>query len=143
MPSDPDSLKVIIDNIYELIASEQYDEAEHLLGCIPDLEKHDPELLFFKAICEYEAGRDVECLQLLSDFLNRAPRHVKADYSVFTAAICLANLGMEEESLPLLNTLPVSYPDLIDEKQSISAKVQIKAQAKVHAEAIAKMSRKR
>jgi len=139
MPHDSDPLKAIIDNIYELIASEEYAEAERLIGCIPELEKHDPILLFFKAVCEYEQGRDVECLQLISSFLERAPHHVKAEYCIFTAAMCLANMGMEEDSLPLLNALPASYPDLLREKRDVSAKLQMKARAKFHVETIMKL----
>ena len=137
MPQNPKHFEKIIDNIHELIDKGSYLEASGLIDCVGDLSRVDPILTFFKALCKYELDDDLGCLNLLSDFLKQQPFHVKADYCIFTTAICLKNLGLEEEALPMLRMLPTDYPGLNDELENTEQIIKVKLEARMLGRSIA------
>lgn len=101
-----------ISRIGDLVRQDRFQEARKLIDSL-DGEKHNtPLLLFYEAICLYEEKNDVDCVRLLSEFINCVPNHTKANYAKFTIAICLTNLGLQEQSLLFLEELPEDYPDL-------------------------------
>lgn len=108
----PEASYEAVCQIADLVAEDRYDEARPLLDAMTEIEDSVPLVLFYKAICIYEDKDDVECVRLLTRFIERAPRHKKVPYARFTFAICLVNLGAYAEALEVFGTVPEDYPDL-------------------------------
>lgn len=122
--------------IYELISNEKYAIAYNIINELPEQERKKSIYLFLKAVCIYEEGNDIECLKLLVSFLEEEPLHERKNYSIFTAAICLINLGLEEIALKLFKILPSDYPDLQKEIEQINAVIKRKIEAQTLANAL-------
>ena len=125
-----------IQSIYEWIDADDYTTAELLIQRLRDQGCTRCELSLFEAICTYEKKDDAGCLRLLAEFLREAPGHPKRSYAIFTAAICLVNLGLERRALDLLRSLPSSYPDRGAELKNVRAVLAKRRAARVHADAI-------
>ena len=94
------------------------------------------DLLLYEAICVYERQQDIECLRLLADFLREVPRHGKRHYAIFTAAVCLMNVGLESRARALLQKVPDTYPGRDKELKDLSVVLARRKKAAVHANAI-------
>lgn len=132
----------LLERIYQLVSNEKYADAYKVIEELPESESKKPSLLFYKAVCLYENGSDLECLRLLVAFLEREPTHEKRNYSIFTAAICLINLGLEEEAMKLLTALPSNYPDLKEEILRTSAVLERKVEARTLADSLLTVPKK-
>ena len=101
---------------YQLVDSDKYSDA---LIYIEDIRKNgcdDVILDLYEALCIYEAKDDVECLRLISKFLSRASKHRKREYALFTAGVCLMNLGLANEALSTFEQVADSYPNIESER---------------------------
>lgn len=125
----PEESYEAICRIGDLVAQDRYDEARPLLDAMTKIEDSMPLVLFYKAICVYEDKDDVECVRLLSRFIERAPRHKKVPYARFTIAICLMNLGAYAEALEILATVPPDYPDWEREVASATRSLEMQRKA--------------
>jgi len=127
------------DLVYNHILAEEYSDAYSLLETYPECNYEDSILLFFKAICAYEKNLDLECLRLLTAFLIKDPEHPKRNYCLFTAATCMANFGMDDSSLLLLNMIADTYPDLNEAKEKAKEGIARRNKAKTYYEALLKV----
>jgi len=125
-----------IQTLHQLVSADRYTEADRLIRQIRDDGKEYPELFLYEAICRYEEGNDLECLRLLTEFIRAAPKHVKRDYAVFTAAICLFNVGLLENSVRLPERISSTYPARDDEMQNLNARLNTRTKASEYAEAL-------
>ena len=128
-----------IERVYQLMDADDYDTAETLIlrlrraGCVRS------ELLLFEALCSYERADDVRCLELITQFLKKAPNHGKRYYALFTASVCLINLGLEKRARRLLEQVPPSYPDREKEMKFLRSILSKKKRAAECADEILKM----
>jgi hypothetical protein len=125
-----------IDRVHGWLDAEDYATAELLIRRLRDEGCSRCELALFEAVCLYERKDDIGCLRLLVEFLRQAPGHPKRSYATFTAAVCLANLGLEKRALTLLRSLPVSYPDRDAELKEMRAVLAKRKEATMCAEEI-------
>jgi hypothetical protein len=95
-----------VERVYRLIDAEDYETAESLIQRLRSEGCSHCDLLLYEAICVYERQQDIECLRLLADFLREVPRHGKRHYAIFTAAVCLMNVGLESRARALLQKVP-------------------------------------
>jgi len=103
-----------LDEIHALIQADDYSAAATRIVEARATGHTDALISLFEAICVYEAGDDVETLRLIAEFLASSERPEKRPYALFTAALCLNNLGLIEQSLELLAKVPASYPDICE-----------------------------
>jgi tetratricopeptide (TPR) repeat protein len=115
-----------LDKIHFLIESDDYVTAKEKIAEARAAGDRDPLLTLFEAICVYEAGDDIEALRLLTNFLVNAESDEKRPYARFTAAVCLENLGLNEQALEILEDVPTSYPGL--KKEIKQARKELKRQ---------------
>lgn len=101
-----------LEEIYRLVDSDRYDEAMERIAALDEPERSDPIVLLYRALCAYERKNDLECMRLLASFVSAAPKHIKVPYALYTFAVCLQNLDLNDEALTILRTLPKKYPDL-------------------------------
>ncbi len=106
----PEASYEAICRIGDLVAEDRYEEARPLLDAMTEIEDVVPFVLFYKAICIYEDKDDVECVRLLSRFIERAPRNEKVPYARLTIAVCLINLGAYAEAWRFLPRFPRTIP---------------------------------
>jgi thioredoxin-like negative regulator of GroEL len=125
----PEASYEAVCRIADLVAEDRYSEARPLIDAMAEIEDVVPLVIFYKAICIYEDKDDVECVRLLSRFIERAPRNKKAPYARFTIAICLINLGAYAEALELFATVPPDYPDWEKEVAAAKRRLEIQRQA--------------
>ncbi|HSI12241.1 MAG TPA: tetratricopeptide repeat protein [Chthoniobacter sp.] len=128
--------QIVIDRVHALVDAEKYSDAFALIEEQRDRADAPSLLHFYEGICLYEQGDDNGCLRLLAKFIDQEPAHIKSDYAVFTAAICLVNLGMDDLSNQLLDRLPASYPDLAHERKCIDEVLRRKREAIPHCDVI-------
>ena len=100
-----------IQRLHELVAKDLDDDALVLIHNLRDQGRADPELDLYQGLSIYRTRDDLECLRHLTTFVIQNPDHSKRDYALFTCAICLINLGLEDCAIGILENLPVSYPD--------------------------------
>lgn len=105
-----------LDEIHSLIQSDDYVTARAQISEARAAGHKEALLSLFEATCVYEAGNDIETLRLLAEFLASSANSAKRQYALFTAAVCLENLGLNEQALELLQKIPESYPDLQKER---------------------------
>jgi len=128
--------QLTLEHLTTFIVEEKYVEAANAIQELKAAGNRAPELPFYEAICQYEDGEDLKCLHLLARFVKRSPKHPKRNYAVFTAAICLMNLGLDEEAFSLLKTLPKSYPDRDKEIRRLEKLFKNRAKALVQVNAL-------
>lgn len=101
------------EEIYRLIESDRYDEAMERIAILESPDRDDPIVFLYRALCIYERGDDLECMRLLVSFIGAVPaKNPKLKYALFTFAVCLQNLHLDDEALTILRSLPSTYPDL-------------------------------
>ncbi len=125
----PEASYEAICRIADLVGEDRYSEARPLIDAMAEIEDSVPLVLFYKAICVYEDKDDVECVRLLSRFIERAPRNKKVPYARFTIAVCLINLGAYAEALEILATVPTDYPDWEREMASATKSLEMQRKA--------------
>lgn len=86
-------------------------------------------LSLFEATCVYETGDNIETLRLLAEFLASSRNSDKRAYALFTAAVCLENLGLNEQADKLLENLPEAYPGLEKERTHVRKELNRQKQA--------------
>jgi len=109
-----------IDKIHALIDADDYLAAMSGIREARQAGCDDAILSLFEAICVYEVGEDNEALRLLAEFLGNSKNHSKQSYALFTASVCLENMGLYREAQELLSKLPKSYPGLEKEIADIT-----------------------
>jgi TolA-binding protein len=105
-----------LDDIHSLIQSEDYAKAKVQISEARSAGHREALLSLFEATCVYEEGDDIETLRLVAEFLASTTKSEKRPYALFTAAVCLENLGLNEQALELLQMVPETYQDLHKER---------------------------
>lgn len=125
-----------LDEIHALIQSDDYVKASARIAEARAAGRVEVLLTLFEALCMYESGDDVETLRLLAEFLPNSTNTKKRPYALFTAAVCLENLGLHEQALELLKKVPRSYPALKKELSHSKLALERQKQALHHFSAI-------
>lgn len=99
------------EKIYQLIATEKYQEALKLIYKMGAEREIFPESFLYEGICLYEEKNDLKCMMCMKEFISAHPLHEKKDYAIYTTAICLINLGVTESAVALLENLSETYPN--------------------------------
>ncbi len=121
-----------LDDIHILIQSDDYATASARIAEARAAGHKEALLSLFEAICVYETGNDVETLRLIAEFLasTKSIESIeKRPYALFTAAVCLENLGLLEQAYELLAKVPESYPDIQKERAHIAEGIKHRKQA--------------
>jgi len=118
-----------LDDIHSLIQSEDYTTARARITEARAAGHTEALLSLFEATCVYEMGDDIETLRLAAEFLASTTNSVKRPYALFTAAVCLENLGLNEQALELLQKVPESYQALHEERVQATKELKRQRQA--------------
>ena len=118
-----------LDDIHSLIQSSDYASAKVKIAESRAAGHKEALLSLFEATCVYETGDDIETLRLLAEFLASSTNSVKRPYGLFTAAVCLENLGLNEQALELLQKVPEGYQDLHKERAQATKELKRQKQA--------------
>jgi tetratricopeptide (TPR) repeat protein len=113
------SMATHLEEIHLLLESDDYATAKEKIAEARAAGEQNALLTLFEALCVYEAGDDFEALRLLTNFLVNAESDEKRPYARFTAAVCLENLGLNEQALEVLEGVPKSYPGLEKEIKQV------------------------
>ena len=89
-------------------------------------------------MCAYKKKDDLGCLKLLNEFLDAAPAHKDSQYALFTAAICLINVGLPYRARQLLARIPSDYPDRDKEFQILNSTIVTIERAELIADSLDK-----
>ncbi len=120
-----------ISAIHKLVESGFHEEALNKIKEAKDKGETNPILMLFEALALYDGKKDLECLVLLNKFLSEiGPEHGKYNYALFTAGICLMNLGLPTEASKLFNLVPNEYPDIESERKEAWLKSNASKEAK-------------
>ncbi|PUB74049.1 MAG: hypothetical protein DBP03_11825 [gamma proteobacterium symbiont of Ctena orbiculata] len=118
--------------IHKLVESGFYEEALNKIQAAKSRGETNPILMLFEALALYDGKKDLECLALLNKFLSEvAPDHEKYNYVLFTAGICLMNLGLPAEAYKLFNIVPNEYPEIDNERREARLKSNASKEAKI------------
>ena len=115
-----------LDDIHSLIQSDDYASAKAKIVEARAAGNKEALLSLFEATCVYETGNDIETLRLLAEFLASSTNSAKRTYALFTAGLCLENLGLNEQALEMFQKVPDGYKDL--DKERLRAAQDLKHQ---------------
>lgn len=118
-----------LDDIHSLIQSNDYESAKAKIAEARAAGNQEALLSLFEATCVYEMGNDIETLRLLAEFLASSTNSTKRTYALFTAALCLENLGLNEQALEILQKVPEGYQDLDKERARAAQDLKHQKQA--------------
>jgi len=107
-----------LNEIYILVNTDEYKKTLLRIKKLRFRGCNDVVLFLYEALCAYEAGDDLECLRLLSIFLNTAEHHQKREYALFTVGICLMNLGLVGEAKKVFIQISDKYPNILKEREN-------------------------
>lgn len=118
-----------LDDIHLLIQSNDYAGAKTKIAESRAAGHKEALLSLFEATCTYETGDDIETLRLLAEYLASTTDSVKRPYALFTAAVCLENLGLNEQALELLQKISEGYQGLNRERAQATKELKRQKQA--------------
>jgi len=118
-----------LDDIHSLIQSNDYASAKTKIAEARAAGNREALLSLFEATCVYEMGNDIETLRLLAEFLASSTNSTKRAYALFTVALCLENLGLNEQALEIFQKVPEGYQDLDKERSRAAQDLKQQKQA--------------
>jgi len=130
MPNHNSQADLPQEAVYKLIDADNCAEAFRMIQEYRSQAFGCPEFTLYEALCFYDEKNDLECLRKCLSFISDNPTHSKKNYALFTIAMSLCNVGLEEEALSILQSLPASYPDRDREIHKLEATLKVREEVR-------------
>ena len=104
--------KAIYDRAWASFCSSKYEDALAVIQSSSPEVQASGAILIVAADSLYELGKDLEALQAYILYLEKHPTGRASSFALFNSAICLKNIGAEDEAIEVLKLVPDGHEGL-------------------------------
>ena len=116
--------KEVYDKAWESFCAGKHEDALAIIKSSPSQIQASGAISIIAADSLYELGKDLEALNAYRQYLEKHPSGRASSFALFNAAICLKNIGAEEEALEVLKQVPDGHENLKEEIADSNKRLQ-------------------